>query len=78
MLDKGKIEQSPKRIKADEYILELAKAKYPRAKVVTNDSFSEYTLLERYSDIIMDLKRLQNLRFTMANSFLLAQNNDLT
>lgn len=61
-LDNGKIEQSPKGIRADEYILTLAKDKYPDAKIVTNDAFSDEKLKVRYGNIIRNPRRLQKFK----------------
>lgn len=61
-LDNGDIEQSPKGIPADEYILTLAKDKYSNAKIVTNDSFSDEKLKERYGDTIRNPRKFQKFK----------------
>ena len=61
-INKCEIEQSPKGIRADEYILKLAKEKYPNAIIVTNDTFSDEKLLRDYSTIITNRGRFQRFK----------------
>jgi hypothetical protein len=68
-ISRCEIEQSPKGIRADGYILKLAKEKYPNAIIVTNDAFLDQKLLRDYSTIIANPSRFKRYKIHKGEFF---------